>query len=209
MKDIRDNHTKREERPASLLSKLENMHPHQMLFNLAMGSVFIAFAFLTLSMAAARLERLGVYVAIPTAFYLSFAVLNLTSWTIYQFNRAFRQADFERAIRWSWAALGLVVLFILCQTWGIWDLTQGKHLLNEEVKIRNYIYVLTSLHSLHVVVGAVILAYRIHWLKTQQKDPVKILVVETNPYQKLMTSLVAQYWHIMTFLWWMIFIYFL
>lgn len=206
MKDLQ---TPKQKKTPSLLSKLESIHPHQMIFNLAVASIFIAFTFLVISLAAARLERLGVNIDIPIGFYISFGILNLTSWAIACFNLYFRNSDFEKSIAFGYASIGLVLAFIVFQSWGAWQISSVHHLLTDEKTIKGYIYVLTALHFLHVIAGLAALIYRMVWLKNQMNDSVKLLVIETNPYQKLMTSLLTQYWHFMTLLWWLIFIYFL
>ncbi len=67
--------------------------------------------------------------------------------------------------------------------------------------IQNYLYLFSGLHLTHVIAGVVLTAYLFYRVASVEGDPVKSLVLVTNPFEKTLLEIFITFWHYTIGLW--------
>jgi len=143
---------------------------------------------------------------LPVVFYLSTAIIVLSSITMALAVRNFRREKL-RAYR---NLLGLTLMlgsaFVGCQIAGWMQLSAQGVFINENVA-GAFLYVISGTHAVHVLGGIVLLL--ISWLAVTRKmrNPVYDLTMAIKPQRKLKVEMVATYWHFVDVLWLYLFIF--
>ena len=189
--------------------KFENIHPHKMLLYLGMlGSILIFFFMVgsyTISKPSAEFFSNFNF---PKAFVLSTVFLMLSSYTMTLAKRSLEQADFKSLRNNMGLTLILAAGFTLCQYLGWKQLdSYGIYLSGESSGA--YLYVISGLHVFHIGLGMLVLSFAFLQVQKAAKDPVKALIMETNPYDKIKLDMLTSYWHFINIIWGILFFYFL
>ncbi|MEZ5014061.1 MAG: cytochrome c oxidase subunit 3 [Chitinophagales bacterium] len=151
---------------------------------------------------------------LPKVFWLSTLAIVLVSVCMRLVLQLY-DADRPSRLRWTlFAAFFLGVLFIIFQIIG-W--TALFRLSREAVRTYavsssngfDYLYLLTGLHALHVLVGLIFLIVANVRTFIHTKDPVKALVFFSDPIRRIRLRLVITYWHTIDVLWVVLFLSFL
>lgn len=96
---------------------------------------------------------------IPTYFYISTAVLLMSSLLFWYAKKCIRQSQHSTATALLWTVFVLGVVFIVLQFLGFSDfVAQGYYFTGSESNITvSYIYVIAFLHIMHVVAGLIVI----------------------------------------------------
>ncbi len=168
---------------------------------LAMGSMFMIFAAFTSAYIVRQQKGDWMIFDMPQIFYISTAVILLSSVTMNWAVTSAKKNDLANLKRASFITLLLGLGFVICQVLG-WSV-----LFNEKIvfagKFSNasgsFFYVITGIHLMHLLGG--IIALFVVWIKsTQQKY---------NSENLLGVSLCAIFWHFLDILWILLFLFLL
>lgn len=143
---------------------------------------------------------------LPLAFWLSTAILLMSSGTMYMLGRAFREEQFAQYRLYLLMTLGLSLAFLGLQYIG-W-----KQLFSIGVGLGQisgaFMYLLSGLHAAHIIGGIVWLG--IIGRETIEKPHyVDYFLMSLNPVMKTRIRLLGWYWHFMDGLWVYLFLLFL
>lgn len=100
------------------------------------------------------------------------------------------------------------IVFIVLQGFGWFQLQQAGVFLSPEYATGSFLYVLPGLHLLHVLGGLCYLIWLCGRTFSISLDPVKSLIMVTNPYEKIRLQIMGIYWHAMDLLWIVMFVLF-
>lgn len=189
----------------------KKIHPHKFALYLGMGSILMMFAGLTSAYIVRQSQGNWRMFRMPMVFWISTAVIILSSVTIFLGVRAFKQRQMGKYRTLITTTLFLGLLFGFLQCLGFWQLyhvpqaTQlnGEQLI-ETIRVsgnpsESFLFIITGLHLAHILGGVValllvfIMAYR---------KRVKV-------YNATGLEIVAAYWHFVDVLWLYLFIFFL
>ncbi len=191
------------------LSELEKMHPHKMMLMLGILGSSLIFIFLLIAYAVAKpLMPEEVAVPFPKGFVISTLLLLTSSFTISRSVEFFVKEKTKQLKRTLLITLILGFLFSISQFLG-WNELSGHNIYNSSREAAVYLYVLSGLHILHVIIGLIYLAYCYILSLKKTTDAVLQLIFFTNPYRKLQLELLTTYWHFIDALWMVLFFYFL
>jgi len=170
------------------------------------GSVFI----FTILLAAYIVRKTGTdwrNVPMPKVFLASTAVILASSLTLHIANGAFRQDRFAQYRLYMGTTLFLGVLFVVLQVLGWHELTlKGVYL--ETTISGSFLYLLSGLHLLHIVIGVALLV--IAFVEAVRRMPyIDIFVYSVNPPNQLKIKLITLYWHFVDVLWVYVFLFLL
>ena len=176
-----------------------SMHPLRIFIFLIIGGISTLFLSLTLSYAYARFENGISAITVPWIFYANSVNLLLASLTISRARKAFLDDDFVRFQRLLIATLLLSLLFLGIQVLG-W---QRLFSINEELvaNARSYLYMISGLHFLHVLVG---LPFLLRFYRKSRKsagDDVERLLYLSDDKMEATLSTMIVYWHFLDVLW--------
>ena len=164
----------------------------------ALGSVVMLFAGLTSGYIVRMAEGNWKEFQIPQVFYVSTAIILLSSVTMHLSVLAVRKNNLHAVKRWLIVTLGLGLAFAFCQFIG-WNalVSQGVHFVDKTTPSGSFFYAITGIHLAHVAGGILAL------MVTAGKS----IMEKYNSGNYLGISLAATYWHFMDGLWIYLFVF--
>jgi len=195
------------------LTQRKKIHPHKFALWVAMGSISMMFAGLTSGYVVRQAEGNWRYFHLPSLFYVSTAVILLSSITFIFGLKAFRARQIPQFRLLILTTLLLGIAFGLLQYCGFYQLYhQSQQVfingqkLNEfsPVKLNgnpsgSFLFVIAGLHLAHIAGG--IVALTIVFLRSF-RTRVKV-------YNATGLEIVGGYWHFVDILWIYLFVFFL
>lgn len=205
----KENKNTKRQKIHSTFSRIENIHPHKMLLYLAMFGSSLIFLFMIIGYSVSAPDANDyIRFKFPKAFIVSLVLLLLSSFSISKALPAFRRDDVKALKRYLAITLFLGLAFTISQYIGWYELKQSGIYLSGKAA-GSYLYVILGLHVLHLAGGLVFLTLLYTKMSRIARDPVKTLIMVTNPYEKIRMEMLAAYWHFIDIMWVMLFFYFL
>jgi len=190
------------------MARLEKIHPHKMLLYLTIFGSSLVFLFMITAYTFSRPGADYINFTMPKAFIVSLVLLLFSSFAISKALPAFKKDQIKEVKRSIEVALLLGLAFTISQYIGWYELNQsGIRLTGKDSG--SYLYIISGLHIIHLAGGLVLLTLAYTKINTIYRDPVKSLIVITNPYQRVRLEMLVTYWHFVDALWILLFFYFL
>lgn len=179
----------------------KKINSHKLLMYIAIGSMTMMFA----GWISAYMVRQGQgrweHVHIPTAFYVSTALILLASITIHFATRTFKKQNFGQYKLLLTTTVVLGVAFLISQYLGFSEMYNAMGItLNGNNAAGEFTYVIPAVHGVHVLGG--VIALLIVFISTTLRGRKK-------NYNSNGIELVSVYWHFVDALWIFIFIFLL
>lgn len=188
------------------------VHPHKFALWLALGSITMMFAGLTSAYIVRMAQGNWRLFSLPVTFYISTAVILISSITMILGLKAFKAREMSRYRALVSTTLILGILFGILQSIGFYQLyhtpqalvlASGKTIM-DTVRVsgnpsESFLFIIAGLHLVHILGGIVALA--IVFFRAFSK---KIKVYNTTGLE-----IVATYWHFVDVLWLYLFVFFL
>ena len=193
--------------PQTVMGRLEQLHPHKTLLYLAIFGSSLVFGFMIIAYTVGETPQ-DIHFTFPKAFIVSLVLLLLSSYFIGKAVPAFREDDMVTLKNSLGITLLLGTAFTISQYVGWYELKQSGIYLSGH-KSGAYLYVISGLHVLHLAIGLVFLTMMYTQMSTVARNPVKRLIMVTNPYQRIRLEMLTTYWHFIDVLWVGLFFYFL
>lgn len=193
----------------STFERIERMHPHKMLLYLAIigSSLIFFFMLVAYTISKPQMVSFGSF-PMPKAFVFSTIVMLLSGFVSTKVMPAFLRDDIHNLNRILLLTLLLGVIFGVSQFMGWQELrNSGVFMLGKGAG--SFLYVLTGLHAAHLLGGLGFLAYLSAYTFWVARDPVRQLIMVTNPYQKIKLQIFSIYWIFLDVAWLALFFYFL
>jgi cytochrome c oxidase subunit 3 len=176
------------------------LHPHKLLMYIAIGSMTMMFA----GWISAYMVREGQgrwdHIQLPSAFYISTALILLSSVTVYLATRAHRKKNFGSYKLFLIATIILGASFISYQISGFsYMYNEMDILLNGNNAAGEFTYVIPFVHGIHVlggIIALVIMLLLAFWGKNRK-----------NPTSSRGIEIASTFWHFVDALWLFIFIF--
>ena len=182
------------------------VHPQKFALWIGMGAIAMFFAALTSALLIKRGDfRVWQNFRLPSVFMYSTLVIVLTSVTMQLSLISYRKAKFA-AFRWLLVlSFALAVLFLGLQVTG-WGILKEMGLPLTGNLSGSFIYLITSMHGVHILGGLVITLIFIVFAIRSRKDPIYELRDIINPKRQLNLELLVSYWHFVDIIW--VYLYF-
>jgi cytochrome c oxidase subunit 3 len=145
------------------------------------------------------------FIALPDMFWLSTLVILFSSILLHEANLAFKQERFLHYRLFLGATLTLGITFMLLQASGWLEIIENGSFINHNTAI-DFVYLLTGLHLLHILVGVVYLGV-IFQKALKNRSYVDAFVYSVNPPNILRLKLITRYWHFVDALWLVVFLF--
>jgi cytochrome c oxidase subunit 3 len=168
---------------------------------LGMGSMVMLFAGLSSAYVVSHESAKWLRFELPQLFYISTAVIILSSVTMNSAVMAAKKNDFQAIKRYVLITLLLGIAFIVCQfqAWA-YLVSQGIYFTGKTHNASgSYLYMLTFMHMLHLVGG--IISLMVVWVKAVGK--------KYHAENLLGIQLSAIFWHFLDVLWIYLFLFLL
>ena len=193
----------------STFQRIERMHPHKMLLYLAIigSSLIFLFMVIAYTLSKPQGEFLENFV-MPKAFICSTFLLLLSGFISTKLETFYNEDKIHQLKYALGITLFLGIGFSVSQYIGWIELQQSGIYFAGKAS-GSFLYVLTGLHVVHLVGGLLFLTYLFANTFWVAKDPIRTLIMVTNPYQKIKLQIFVIYWQFLDALWVFLFFYFL
>ncbi len=193
----------------STFQKIERMHPHKMLLYLAIIGSSLIFLFMVIAYSISKPQNgfLENFV-MPKAFVFSTVVLIFSGFVSSRLERYYNEDKIDSLKKGLALTLFLGICFAISQYIG-WEELKSSGIYLAGKASGSFLYVLTGLHVVHLIGGLVFLGYLLVNTIWVSKDPIRTLIMVTNPYEKIKLQIFAIYWQFLDVLWLLLFFYFL
>lgn len=193
----------------SSFQQIEKMHPYKMLLYLGIIGISMIFLFLMIAYSLSTASSALIpNLSLPKMFTLGTFLLMASSFSMSAALKAFGEDNMRRLTFMLFVTLMIGVVFTGCQMLG-WLELQSMGVFLEGESSRSFLYLISALHLLHLFGGLLFLGVSLLFAFRAKRDPIRALVMVTNPFEKLKLELVATYWHFLGGLWVTMFFFFL
>jgi cytochrome c oxidase subunit 3 len=176
----------------------KKIHPHKFTLWVAIGSILMMFAGLTSAFIVKSNQTSWISIDIPVIFWVSTAVMLLSSLTIQLSLRSFKQREMGRYRSLIAVTLLLGVAFIFFQWMGFQDLWK-QNITFRGSGAGQFLYVIFGLHAIHVLGGVIALLVIF----------AKAFGSRVKIYSSVSLEVAASYWHFVDLLWLYLLVFFL
>ncbi len=177
----------------------KKIHPHKFTMWVAIGSIVMMFAGLTCAFIVKSNQTGWEMVSMPKVFWVSTAVIIISSITLQMALRSFKQRAMSQYRLLIGLTLLLGVLFIVLQWMGFQQLWEQKITFRGSSGAGQFLYVIFGLHAVHVIGGLIALIIMF----------IKAFVGKTKLYSSVPVEVMATYWHFVDLLWIYLLVFFL
>jgi cytochrome c oxidase subunit 3 len=176
------------------------IHPHKFTLWVAIASILMMFAGLT-SAFIVKSNLVGWRdIVMPNIFWVSTAVIVLSSLTIQMALRAFRQREMKNYRLLMGLTVLLGIAFVVLQWFGFKELWDKQNITFKGVSAAGqFLYVIFGLHALHVIGGVVALTVLF----------AKAFLGKIKVYSSIPVEVAATYWHFVDILWIYLLVFFI
>jgi len=175
----------------------QKMHPNKFTLWVAIGSIVMMFAGLTSAFIVKSNQVNWKTVSMPKIFWVSTAVIVLSSLTIQLALRSFKDRQMNRYRSWIGVTIILGTAFLILQWLGFQDLWAQK-VTFKGAGAGQFLYVIFGLHGIHVIGGVIALIAMF----------IKAFTGKIKLYSSAPVEVAATYWHFVDLLWIYLLIFF-
>ena len=176
----------------------KKIHPHKFTLWVAIGSILMMFAGLTSAFIVKSNQTNWIAVGIPRVFWLSTAVIVISSLTIQMALRSFKQREMGHYRLLIGVTLLLGTAFVILQWLGFRDLW-AQQITFKGAGAGQFLYVIFGLHAIHVIGGVIALLVMF----------IKAFTGKIKLYSSVPVEVAAAYWHFVDLLWIYLLVFFL
>lgn len=187
-------------------SILRRREPYNFMLGLGIFGMSLMFFILTMLYLQRQARPDWVHFEMPSAFWVSTALILASSFTLHAANLSLRQEAFAFYRLWISLTLGLGLAFIGMQLWG-WALLQAQGITLQKSISGAFLFVISGLHIAHLLGGIWFLA--VAWVEAfRYRKYVDSFIYSVNPPNQLRIRLITKYWHFVDALWLYLFCFF-
>lgn len=186
-------------KPSFMGGDNKKMHPHKFTMWIAIASIIMLFAGLTSAFIVKSNKENWTTVEIPTIFWISTAVLLLSSVTITLALRFFKKNEMSKYRLFLATTALLGVAFLILQWMGFREIWYNQHVTFKGAGAGQFLYVIFGFHLVHVLGGVIALLVMI----------IKRFIGKVKVYNSVSLELMATYWHFVDFLWVYLLVFFI
>jgi len=188
-------------------NKLIIREPFTIAIHLLLGGIVVLFLGLTYGYLFQMGEHWLAF-RMPKVFWLSTVTILCVSVFLQQLVKSYDKDNSKLVRRNLLLAFAFACVFIGCQVQG-WLFLIDNNIRLGTSPSTSYMYLLTGLHGIHVLVGIIFLTVGIFRAFVNTSDEVKSLIYFSDPMRRTRLRLLRNYWHTIDFLWVFLFLVFL
>ena len=183
-------------------------HPMRVFTYLILVSITSAFLFVSISYLLTTVGTGFNNFKLPLLFHANTIIILVSSYSMAMVRKAMENDDTKGYLTGLWVTTGLSLAFMFFQ------ITAWRELAVHGIVMKNniagaYLYFISGMHLLHLAVGVGLLIWFAVKALDKSVDPVKLLLFESDPVNKMKVGLLCTYWHFVDGLWIYIYLFFL
>jgi len=177
----------------------KRIHPHKFTLWVAIGSILMMFAGLTSAYIVKSNQASWQEIKMPQIFWISTAVIMLSSLTLQLALRSFKMREMNRYRQWMGLTVLLGAAFVVLQWMGFQQLWNSGIQFKGVAGAGQFLYVIFGLHAVHVLGGIITLIVMF----------IKAFFGKTKTYTSVPVEVASTYWHFVDLLWIYLMVFFL
>lgn len=144
---------------------------------------------------------------LPLLFHANTIIILVSSYSMAMARKAANEDDAKGYLAALLVTTGLSFAFTFFQ------ITAWKEMTVHGIALKNniagaYLYFISGMHMVHLLVGVALLMWFALRALEKSNDPVKLLLFESDPVNKMKVGLLCTYWHFVDGLWVYIYLFF-
>jgi len=176
------------------------LQTHTIMLVGVLAGISVLFIALTIAYAFSAVNWTWQQCSFPSAFIWSTVVLAMSSYSMYYAQKAFEHEHTQTLLNALWMSCLLSSTFIITQMVGWAQLyNKGVHLAGKPDG--SYLYLISGLHILHVLLGIALLFFFTVKAKNQLNDTLQKWLFWDSRRVKNNLQLISIYWHFVDILW--------
>jgi cytochrome c oxidase subunit III len=192
----------------SAFSRIEKIHPFEMMLYLGIMGVGVLFLMLVIAYLQTRSFTSGIsQLTLPKYFSISTIIILLSSYTISKAPRTYKKDSLAKLKKSFLYTMLLGISFILVQVVSWFEISRSG-ISFTGLAAGTYIYLISALHAIHLLGGFIFLSYLYFKTYHAASDPIRVLLFIRNPYIRQQIKLLNIYWHFMDAVWVFLFLVF-
>ena len=176
-----------------------------LLFLGALGS-FLIFSFLLIAFSVLHKHADGETFTLPKSFLISTFIILAASFFTFRADQSLIKEDSKNLLKYIGLVLIFTAFFLAVQTYS-WIDMYNRGMFFDGHPSSSFMYILTGLHMFHVLAGFAYLIYAFAYTGKKTKDQIQELIFFSNPVEKTRLEVSFMFWHYMTGIWVLIFLY--
>lgn len=193
-----------------VIQRIEKIHPFKMINYLVISVTCLLYAFITFMFVKhLAIELDGDFVfELPKFFTVSTLFLICSVYFTTRVLDAYHDDDITRLRRLLSFTLVSGLLFFISQSIA-WMELLSDDLNLEKSDIGSYIFTFSAIHLTFILAGMIMSGILFYRFMLVENDPVKTLIITTNPAERVKLEIHKDFWHFNVVAWTMIFLLFL
>jgi cytochrome c oxidase subunit 3 len=183
-------------------NRIEHIHPYKILTYVMILASSLVFTFYILSFL--NLLQFDISKVPPTHFPKLFSVSTILIIASLALSTKLLNDYVYDNIKFIRIRLSMILiiglLFIILQSLAWLEILNIKVGQDAETA-QNYLYLFSGLHLTHVIGGVILAAFLFYRIASVEGDPVKSIILLTNPFEKLLLEIFTAFWHYVVLLW--------
>lgn len=193
----------------SPFSRIEKVHPFEMMLYLAITGVGVLFLMLVIAYLQTRsFDSSFSKLTLPKYFSISTIFILLSSYTICKAPRNYKKDNLAKLKKSFFYTMLLALGFVLVQV-ASWQEISHSGIVYSGLAAGTYIYLISALHAVHLLGGFFFLSFLFFKTQHAAADPIRMLLFIRNPYIRQQIKLLNIYWHFLDAMWVFLFLVFL
>jgi cytochrome c oxidase subunit 3 len=187
---------------STISTQNQKIHPHKLLMWIGIASICMMFAGWTSAFLVRKAQGNWLLFSMPTSFWISTGVVILSSFTMFLAIKEFKKSNFTKFKLLFNTTTLLGIAFMVLQFMGFAEMHQaGLNLASSAEGVSgSFIYVISSVHILHMLGGVIAMIIMNFVIKYSIKN---------NNLSSNGLEILGTYWHFVDVLWIYLFLFFL
>jgi cytochrome c oxidase subunit 3 len=188
------------------MDSIEKIHPYKMLLFLGALGSFLIFTFLLIAFSVLHIHGDGEVFILPKSFLVSTLFILSASFFTFRADQSLKAEKSKELMKYLALTLISTALFLVMQSYS-WLQMYNRGLFFDGHPSSSFMYVLTGLHMVHILIGFAFLIYSFAAIGSKTKDQIQELVFYSNPFEKTRLEVLFLFWHYMTIIWLIVYLY--
>lgn len=190
------------------LDSIESIHPHKMLAYLIISVsclLYSVISYFFIEHLSSKFSSSELFFKLPRFFTVSTLILTISGLFASRLVRAYQDDDITGLRKQLGYLLITGLLFFISQSAGWIELLNNDPVL-ENGSIAAYLLIYTGAHLTYVFAGMIMTAILFYKYMLIENDPVKTLIMVTNPHEKIRLEVYTIFWNFNLLSWALIFL---
>jgi len=185
-----------------VLVEMEKMHPFRMIIYLVIAVLCLVYASISfLFIRHLAIDLGGQYqFGLPDSFVISSLMLISTAHFASRIVDAYKEEDISGIRRYLSILIITGLVFVTTQTIAWLEIIRNN-VGNASNGIATYLIVFSSIHIVQIIAGVIMALIAFYEYLLMENDPIKTLIMTTNPHEKAKLQVFEVYWKFLVFSW--------